>query len=102
MVMPVIRMGNQGFQTIGDTPKITEPVSGELGLPIQIYLCSNILGNPIKHYLKGEGGDQGKVKAKDLKTGKQENIGHGKQGEGGRAELFSTISANGHLGIPQS
>ena len=40
-VIPVIQMGNPGSQKIGNVPKFTESVSGELGFSIQVYLCFN-------------------------------------------------------------
>lgn len=50
MIIPVIQMGNQGSKTVGNVSKNTELVSGELGFSVQIYLCSNLLVNPIKYY----------------------------------------------------
>lgn len=72
----LFRWRNQGSGTVGNKSVITEPVSGGLGCPIRMYLCSNLLVHPIKYYLQVEGEDKGKVKAKDFITRKY-NIGHG-------------------------
>lgn len=53
-VVPVIEMGNPGCQKIDNAPEFTESVSGELGFPIQMYLCSNVLVNPINIICKGK------------------------------------------------